>query len=80
MAEKKPNGWDEWKNYVLTKTEENGEKIESLEATVNKSTLKITAEIATLKVKSGIWGAIGGLVPVVILIGLAFIGYLMRVI
>lgn len=40
-------------------------KLESFEAEFQKHMLKLYTEIATLKVKSGIWGLIGGGIAVI---------------
>lgn len=55
-----PNGWDEWGIYVIKQLEGLTESLEGLQ----KDVRGIHVEIATLKVKSGLWGAVGALVPV----------------
>lgn len=37
---------------------------------VNEQITLVRIEIAKLKIKSGIWGLMGGLIPIVIMIGL----------
>lgn len=63
------NNWKEWKNYVL-------EKLDSLEKCskdIDEKVDDIAIEIAGLKVKSGIWGLIGGVIPVVIGLAIWFL-------
>ena len=52
-----PDGWKEWSKYVLLELERLNTCYNNLDAKVNK----INVEIAMLKVKSGIWGALGGI-------------------
>ena len=40
---------------------------------INKAQVQILTEIAALKVKAGMWGLFGGLIPVIIGLGLAAI-------
>ena len=56
------NGWQEWSKHVLKTLEDLNDKYESLDEKVNQ----IRIDIAKLQVKAGIWGAMGGAVPVVI--------------
>ena len=51
-------------------TEKEREWLECHFNKVNDKITKILVEIAVLKVKSGIWGVIGGTIPVVILIAI----------
>ena len=55
-----PNGWNEWSIYVLKELKRLNVNYEGLQ----KDVRSIHVEIATLKVKSGLWGAVGALVPV----------------
>ena len=52
------NSWTQWSKYVLKELERNNSDHESISDKLDK----IAVEIATLKVKSGLWGTIGGLV------------------
>lgn len=54
------NGWDEYQKLVLTELKRHNELLHDLDQKLND----INVELATLKVKSGIWGVIGGLIPV----------------
>jgi len=58
------NGWNEWSRHVLAELRRLNDWCERLTETQQK----ILTEIATLKVKAGVWGAIAGLIPVVITI------------
>ena len=55
------NGWGEWKRLILASIErqdrEHSELIRSLDA--------VRIDLAGLKVKAGIWGALAGLIPVI---------------
>ena len=59
-----PNGWGQYQKLVMDKLGEHDDKFGSIE---NKLT-QIQIDIATLKVKAGVWGGVAGLIPVVIAI------------
>lgn len=56
------DGWGEWSRHVLKTLEDQGLDIRD----IRNSIALIQTEIAVLKVKSGIWGAMGGMIPVLI--------------
>jgi len=62
MPANEPNGWTEYRRLVLKELEDLNTAVDSVRA----EQTKIREEIATLKVKSGIWGLIGGAIPVAI--------------
>ena len=62
MAES--NGWGQYQKLVMDKLSEHDEKFGSID---NKLT-QIQVDIATLKVKAGVWGGIAGLIPVIVAI------------
>ena len=65
MANDDPNdGWKEWSKHVLLELKRLNNKLENVDIHVQNTAL----EIAMLKVKSGVWGLIGGIIPVFILI------------
>ena len=64
MENPKPNGWHEWSKHVLLELERLGKE----QNETDDAMTSIKVEIAMLKVKSGVWGAIGGLIPVLIYI------------
>ena len=59
------NGWQKWQEHVLNELERQGREQNNLSAICQQ----ILCDIATLKVKSGIWGLIGGFIPVAIMVG-----------
>ena len=61
--------WDQYQKLVIDKLNEHDSKFMILE---NKLT-RIQIDIATLKVKAGVWGGVAGLVPVVLGIVLFFV-------
>lgn len=66
------NGWDEYRKLVMTEIERltgeirhernNGKQVQKH---LWDQMLHIEKEIATLKVRCGIWGLMGGLIPAV---------------
>ena len=56
------NGWAQYQKLVMEKLEMHDGKFSNID---NKLT-QIQVDIATLKVKAGVWGGIAGLVPVVL--------------
>ena len=62
MAEN--NGWSKYKKMVIDKLDDHDDKFNGIEDKLTQ----IQVDIATLKVKAGVWGGIGGLIPVVIAI------------
>lgn len=61
MAEERKgdDGWNEWKRHVLAEMERLGDGQEKMDDKLKV----IHTDIATLKVKAGIWGAIAGFIP-----------------
>lgn len=64
------DGWDQYSKLVLSELQRhdaNHEKtiarIEHLNTSMNNRFNKLEIEINTLKVKSGIWGMIAGMIP-----------------
>ena len=62
MAEN--NGWGQYQKLVMDKLGEHDDKFGSIDSKLTQ----IQVDIATLKVKAGVWGGIAGLIPVVIAI------------
>lgn len=57
----------EWTNYqrlVLSELERHDEHLQQ----IAKHLTDVKLEIAMLKVKSGVWGALAGLIPVIVLV------------
>lgn len=61
-----PNDWKEWSKFVLAELQRLGEQNEKIGQAVSN----IRVEISILKVKSGVWGLIGGLIPVTIMLAI----------
>ncbi len=60
---------DEWREYqklVLSELRRHNEFLEECDKSING----IKLELAMLNVKSGVWGLLGGIIPVLILIAL----------
>ena len=57
-----PNDWSGWSNHVLAELSRLNRCYESLRDDIEKARI----EIAGLKVKAGVWGAVGALIPVVL--------------
>ncbi len=62
MAEN--NGWSKYEKMVIDKLDDHDDKFNGIEDKLTQ----IQVDIATLKVKAGVWGGIGGLIPAVIAI------------
>ena len=58
------NGWSQYQKLVVDKLDDHDNKFTSIEDKLTK----IQVDIATLKVKAGVWGGVAGLIPVVIAI------------
>ncbi len=56
------NGWSVWGKHVL----EELKRLNTAQAQIEKQVTRIHIEIATLKVKSGVWGLVGGAIPVML--------------
>ena len=69
MVDDPQDGWVRWKNYVLEELKR-GNRVQE---TILKNQTKIHIEIATLKVKSGVWGLLGGAIPVIIGLAIFFL-------
>jgi hypothetical protein len=63
---KTTNGWNEWSKYVLKELERLNDNYEALQKDFTQQIQEVKIEIATLKVKAGVWGLIAGAIPVAI--------------
>jgi len=70
MNESGVNGWTEYGKLVLNELERHNTLLEALRMDLSN----INAEIKMLKLKSSIWGALGGMIPVI----LAIIVYIVK--
>ena len=68
MNSKPTNGyeWTEWGRHVLKEQERQHDCIKELDMKVNE----IITAIEVLKVKAGVWGLLGGLIPILVIIGI----------
>jgi len=62
-------GWDGWGNHVL----EELKRLNCNYETINREINSIKMDIAALKVKSGVWGTVGGVLTVAIYIIFQFV-------
>ena len=53
------NGWSKYEKMVIEKLDDHDDKFNGIEDKLTQ----IQVDIATLKVKGGVWGGIGGLIP-----------------
>jgi hypothetical protein len=56
--------WDNWRAHVLSEIKRMNQNAQ----TIHNDVLGLRVDIETLKVKSGIWGLLGGMIPVIVLI------------
>ncbi len=56
------NGWMQWSKHVLKELE----RLDSRHEEMNAELMKIRIEIAKLQVKAGVWGLVGGAIPVAV--------------
>ena len=54
--------WEQYQKYVLNELQRHNKLLEK----VSDKLSKVDSEIATLKVKSGLWGMLGATVPLAI--------------
>ena len=72
MSDETGNGWGEYKKLVMTEIDRLAREIrhernngKQVQQGMWDQMLRIEREIASLKVKCGVWGLCGGLIPVV---------------
>lgn len=63
------NGWFEWKNVVMRELD----RLDKAKTELRCEVQEIKVMLATLQVKSGMWGGIGALIPIVV----AFLIYIL---
>ena len=61
-----PDGWEEWSKFVLKELKRLGDAYEDLTKKVNDELSELKAEVAMLKVKSGVYGLVGGAILLLI--------------
>jgi hypothetical protein len=67
MAES--NGWDEYKRLVLKELEDIKAGMRRMENKVDENCRRVVG----LEVKAGVWGLLGGLIPVIIVMGILLV-------
>ncbi len=60
------DGWKEWRKFVLKELTRLSNACEDLRGKVNDELSQLKAEVAMLKVKSGVYGLLGGGILVLI--------------
>jgi hypothetical protein len=72
MSDDAGNGWGEYRKLVMTEIERLAREIrhernnqKQVQQHLWDQMLRIEKEVASLKVKCGVWGLVGGLIPVV---------------
>lgn len=55
------NGWKEWKKHVLIELKDHKEQMTQVHIAINN----LSVQNAKLEVKSGMWGALGGLIMII---------------
>jgi hypothetical protein len=72
MRDVSDNSWYAWSKTVLLQLEQDTHKLDKHEACLQEVKRLVTdlrIDVAQLKVKAGIWGLIGGIIPVAIGLG-----------
>mgnify|MGYP003626413235 FL=1 len=74
-SETTSNGWNEWSKHVLlelnrlnTLYSQLTDALQERNDAINKEIQDMRVELATLKVRASMWGALAGLVPAMIVI------------
>lgn len=62
------NNWINYQKLVLAELERHSTQLDLINTQLHRHMSEIQVEIAMLKVKAGIWGVIGGAIPVVLFI------------
>ena len=58
--------WTEWSRHVLAELKRLSDNYDRLDSRIDDRFNELYVEIAKLKVKAGVWGMLGGALPVVI--------------
>lgn len=64
VSETEPDGWDQWRNKVLADLKAINAKIDRIDGALDRVRIDLAVTRTELRIKSGLWGALGGLVPV----------------
>lgn len=72
---KEPNGWNEWAIWVKTNIQDikksrddDAEKLSEQMEKIYDKIEEIKIEMAVVKTKAGVWGAIAGAIPVLVIV------------
>ena len=57
------NGWREWSKYVLKSLENISSELDGVQEKVEKINISLKVLQKEVSIKSSIWGAIGGVLP-----------------
>jgi len=68
-APRNSDTWNEWRNHVLVEIE----RLHTAQNEMKEDLSDIKQEIATLKVKAGVWGAVAGAIPAIVIFMMKFI-------
>ena len=61
--------WIEWKQYVLGLLEDHSGRFDKIDGKLDE----ISKQVWMLKVKAGIWGIIGGAIPIAITLAIIYL-------
>jgi len=56
------NGWDTWAKHVLKEQKRLSTEVEGCREAITDFRVEVSRELGTLQTKSGVWGAVGALV------------------
>lgn len=62
------NDWGAWSHHVLIELKRLNTNQESMDKDISEKLTSMKIEISQLQVKAGIWGAIGGAIPVIVVL------------
>lgn len=68
------NGWDEHKRLIAQELKD----LKAGQLSVNETLTSIQVSIAKLQVKSGVWGILGGSIPVALALGVLWVRSLVQ--
>ena len=57
------NGWNEWQRHVLAELKRLSRNFEGLSKEFSDLEVETARDLAALKVKAGLWGALGAAIP-----------------
>ena len=67
------NGWSEWSNHVLLELERLSECYMSLDEKWKDLHTDFKVFKKEMQIKAGIWGLIGGAIPIIVIVGVIVI-------